>query len=210
LSGVTQVPLDRPALAPRFSPVDGRILFTGPGYRGLFLTSPEGGAVETLDGDADGWPVTPDAPRKAVNGCSYDARADIIRARCPGRTEPVAVGGDRYYNPQLSPDGATLVFQGLHTGIYLLRLPADELIHVGAGNHPAWCPDSHCLLFDSSRDDGIRITASELFLFDLSSRTRHQLTHTPRLHEMRPRPSADGTRIVFDAGPALWVAHLHL
>ncbi len=121
-------------------------------------------------------------------------------------------GRDRYFAPRLSPHGRYLVFEGLVSGLHLLRLKDGRLFSLGAGHHPAFGgPDDGLLVFDQSRDDGHRITAGELFVCRLSDTDPgcQPLTHGTPSIEQHPSLSADGLRLSYVTEDGqLWLARL--
>ncbi len=139
-------------------------------------------------------------------------RDDQIWLWTPAGERPVASGDDRYFAPVLSPDGQWLVFNGLETGLYLYRIADETVVRLGAGHHPAFSGDSRWLVYVRAEDDGARITASEVFLTDLStSRLRTApVTATPERHELYPSLSADGSRLAFQAGGGIFVAEVRM
>ncbi len=161
----------------------------------------------------DGWQrgrtVEPSATRVDGSGMLYFQAEDRIYATGTEGTRVVVESAEeRYYRPQLSPNGKRLLVQGLYRGLYLLDVESDELRFLCPGGSPTWMPDSRRVLFDRSTDDGVRILSSELFVIDVESGEVTQLTDTPDRHEMRPSPSPDGTRIAFDADWKVYVADL--
>jgi Tol biopolymer transport system component len=117
--------------------------------------------------------------------------------------------GDRFFAPQVSPDGDKVAFQGLATGIYLYVRSSGRLIHVGAGTAPAWSPDGSRLVYELTEDDGHELVASELRLYHVATGRTHALTASEEVIERRPGFSPDGRSIAFDDDTGgIWIARL--
>lgn len=204
------------ALRPRFSPDGTRLLVAGPGYQRAAVVDLNSGRVTQLsEGRGSGYDARWDGSNVVFNkrqaqaaGISFHQQDDAILSSGPQGDRLLSDGTDRYYNPLPSPDGEYLLYHGLRTGMHLLNLSTGATIIPGKGHHAAWLPDSSGFVFDRSIDDGLKITSSELYLYDLESKSTHQLTHTPDRHEMRPSVSPDGNRIAFDADLTVYVAGL--
>ena len=152
--------------------------------------------------------VFPDSTRVAIDGCRYRQIDDVIWCDRGDDRTAATVGDDKFYRPQLSPDGRKLIYQGLATGIHMRYVGSGRTISVGPGNHPAWFADSRRIVFDLSLDDGLDILSADLFMYDLRDGRRRQLTHTEDVIEMHPSPSPDGTAIAFDAGMKIHIGNL--
>jgi Tol biopolymer transport system component len=211
--------------APRFAPGDRDLLVTGPKLAGLYLIAGDGSSVRTLTDEAAAgvgarWNADGTVRYRAVRA---GTRRDLILDRTgqvrtatytlppiaveqneriyvrDGGGQLVAVGsGDRFFAPEVSPDGDRVAFQGLTTGIYIYVRSTGDLIHVGAGTAPSWSPDGTRLVFELTEDDGHELTASDIYMYELAGRRMQRLTTTSSLVERRPSFSSDGRRIVFD------------
>jgi hypothetical protein len=229
LAQVAPIPGTVGRIAPRFSPDSDWLLVSGPGYQGLYrLTfdgreellsdSPwgywarfSGRELVTVDLTGEEWRHGPDGWRRTgprepsqtpadFRGVVYAQREDRIVALEDGSARGVmGQKGDRFFRPQLSPDGRRLLAQEMASGIHVLDLASGEAFHVGTGSNPVWFPDSQRILFNRSQDDGATITASELFVYDLSNGVELQLTNTPQRHEILAAVSPDGEQIAFEA-----------
>lgn len=137
-------------------------------------------------------------------------RDDQIWLQTPSAEIPIARASDRYYAPQLSPDGRHLVYNGLSTGLYLYRFADGATFALGSGNHPSFSADGNWLTFDRTTDDGHQLTGGEIMLVDL--RPTHPqprlspLTSTPDRIEQFPSLSADGRSIAYSAEGTIFVA----
>ncbi|MCX8091482.1 MAG: hypothetical protein N3I86_11250 [Verrucomicrobiae bacterium] len=109
---------------------------------------------------------------------------------------PRRLSRERGLNPVRSPDGARVVFSELNT-LMVVNADGSELRELARGHHPAWSPDSLKLVFDVARDDGHRITSSDLWLINADGSELTPLTQTPDALETEPNWSPDGRRIVY-------------
>lgn len=211
--------------SPRFDPGDRELLVTGPKLAGLYVIAADGSAARKLTDEAAAgvaarWSADGSVRYRAVRA---GARRDLVVDRAgqvrsaPGEAAPLTVAqderiyvrdrggqlvsvgsGDRFFAPEVSPDGDRVVFQGLSTGIHVYTRSTGELLHVGAGTAPSWSADGSRLVFELTEDDGHDLIASDIYMYDLAARRMHRLTATPSLLERRPSFASDGRRIAFD------------
>jgi len=163
----------------------------------LGIRSPEQSAtaLPMLARDISGHEVAPLEPEGAVRAWAED---DVIIVAAGEKRAELAPPGDRYFDPQVSPDGTFVVFRGLTTGLYLWERAEDRLLHLGFGDHAAFSPDGRWLIFDRLEDDGARFTAGSLYLTDL----RHPERRTAPLpaEGLVHHPSIAGDTVVFLEG----------
>jgi len=139
-------------IAPRWSPDGLELLFSRPGYNGLYVKGAEGGALRELtdtphvgyksgwnaDGSlsavandgkaqqlgADGTPLGPPSPMDDASYVGAFTQDDNVYYR-GAAGEParlVSEGDDRFYGGVVSPDGRYIVYNGLYTGLYIAPL----------------------------------------------------------------------------------------
>lgn len=144
-------------ISPRWSPDGLELMFSKPGYNGLYAKGVEGGALREItdsnhvgfkskwnpdgtisaignDGreqklNPDGTPVDAPSPLDDSNYVGAFTQDDKVYYRfAPG--EPARViseGDDRFYGGVVSPDGRYIAYNGLYTGLYIAPLD---------GSHP--------------------------------------------------------------------------
>lgn len=139
-------------IKPRWSPDGLELLFSKPGYNGLFVKGVEGGSLKELsdaahvgyksqwnpdgtitavtnDGkvqklNADGTPVDAPSPMEDTNYVGAFTQDDRVYYRgAPGEpARMVSEGDDRFYGGVVSPDGRYIAYNGLYTGLYIAPL----------------------------------------------------------------------------------------
>jgi dipeptidyl aminopeptidase/acylaminoacyl peptidase len=228
-----------PWLDPAWSPEGARISVAGLRYRGLHVVEIGDGARTLVPGSEDRsafrhrW--LEDPPRILVPARGRHAAVELglhgvareLPADHPERA-PVFVrdddvwlrgdgdgprrltpGSDRFFDPQLSPDGALLAVVGLASGLHVVDVDSGlALYHAPGGTHPSWSPDGLWLLFERSADDGHALTEGDLWALSIVDGDQIRLTHTPDAIELHPAVSPDGRQLAYVRDGALWVAEL--
>ena len=69
-------------------------------------------------------------------------------------------GEDRFFDPQLAPDGRSVAFVGLATGVHVVELDSGRVRHAGPGTRPTWTPDSRWVIYERTEDDGEDVVGS--------------------------------------------------
>lgn len=114
-----------------------------------------------------------------------------------GEGKPVKPNGDgSYIWASLSPDRSKLLYYFAGLGTFVSDLEGKILFSAGKISAPRWLSDQMVIGMDD-RDDGYRVTGSEIVCFSLSSGKRISLTSTPERAEMYPMPLPDGKNVVF-------------
>jgi hypothetical protein len=99
--------------------------------------------------------------------------------------------GDGFYIwASLSPDGTMILYNYQGRGTYICDTDGKILYDLGRINAPRWFNDRLVIGMDD-RDDGHRITSSELVYYSLTAGKRVTLTSTPGRSEMFPYPSGN-------------------
>jgi len=152
----------------------------------------------------------------AVTKSSGDGVFVIIEDLVPviysgGERKVLKPNGDGYYIwASLSPDATRLLynFQGLST--YICDLNGHVIHDAGRINAPKWLNDNIIIGMDD-RDDGNRVTSSEIVYCSLRDRKRRYLTGTDTRAEMYPWPFAEGRKIAFSTDNGeIYVAKLKI
>lgn len=145
-------------------------------------------------GEANHWIYPSGQPAQPVK--TWFAENDTLwvadaAGKHPARVSPDLV--DRYYD--VLPGAGEWVLHGALGGLYLLDPRTETIRHLCEGTNPAWTSDGKLLVFDQSQDDGDRITASTLWIWD--GKALHRLDGLPKM-AMYPSLTPDG-HLVFEA-----------
>ena len=149
------------------------------------------------------------------------AGPDIYRVdpETGGSEELLSSGEGGLDEPELSPDGKWLVFQGSAPDgtpqIFVLRHGiVDQLTDLpGGALDPTWSPDGSQIAFAARHPSGDRsgwslldgdVGKTDIFVMDADGRNMRRLSGTPS-PDRRPDWSPDGERIAFDGGAGIWV-----
>ncbi len=143
---------------------------------------------------------------------------DVVASACkdlkiwvskPDGHEKTLISGpnERCFDPILSPVGDRVCYSVLSDGggIAVATRDGTQRLSLGYGSNPCWSPDGQSLVYEVTEDDGMVITASDLYLIRADGSAREQLTDTPDLIERWPNWSPDGATIAFSAGGAIYV-----
>ena len=101
------------------------------------------------------------------------------------RKELMPNGEGFYIWASLSPDGSKVLYNYQGRGTYICDTEGKILYDLGRINAPRWFSDRLVIGMDD-RDDGHRITSSELVYYSLKERKRGSFTSTPDRSEMFP------------------------
>lgn len=110
--------------------------------------------------------------------------------------EPIK--GMQAINLAISPDRSKIAFEIVGGNMFVMNLSTLELTDLGVGHRPDWSPDSKYIVYMITEDDGHNITASDIYVTDLTGVLKTNLTNSPQEIEMNPSFSPDGKKIVFD------------
>ncbi len=105
---------------------------------------------------------------------------------------------ERYLNPALSPDGDRIACEVYGGNLIIMEKDGSNRIDLGPGYHPHWSPDGNYIVYMITKDDGHRITSSDLYVAGADGSEISRLTDTEDRYEMNPHWSPDGSRIVYD------------
>ncbi|HNM45393.1 MAG TPA: hypothetical protein PKH51_00085 [Candidatus Sumerlaeota bacterium] len=221
-------------LSPKWSPDGLQMLASRPGYRGVYLIdvrtgisraisegggygakwTPDGkielrdedGNIKTLNSDG-----TVDSTGAAAQNQQAYSENDAIYVRTPeGGTVPITSSDDKYFNPVVSPDGKSVVYQGLTTGLYMANADGSgEPVYIGRGNNAVWAPDSSGVIFDVTTDDGHMLTSGDLYYVDVDGTERTNLTPDSESIDEMPSVSPDGQQVAYESDGEIYVGTLN-
>lgn len=112
------------------------------------------------------------------------------------RTALMPNGDGFYIWASLSPDGTMILYNYQGRNTYICDTSGKVLHELGRINAPKWLNNTLVIGMDE-RDDGYRITASELVYYSLLNKKRTLLTGTENRSEMFPYPMDRGRGIAF-------------
>jgi len=144
-------------------------------------------------------------PQAGEGPLGVRALDDEVTVLRNGVRERIAGGDDRWFHAVASPDGTAVACEGLSRGIRVIELADGRSVDIGRGNHAAWLPDSSGLVFDRTTDDGVKITAGDLWRWWRATGRTAALTATADRIETEPTVSPDGRFVAFMADGAVWI-----
>ncbi|HSC78669.1 MAG TPA: hypothetical protein VLB32_08895 [Candidatus Acidoferrales bacterium] len=157
--------------------------------------------VEDLEERA---PIPTRAPRKLDWPFVYEKNGQVFLRR--GGQDKQITSGDRLFNPQLSPDGRRVSYNG--GGLYVYSVADGTTIQVGdsdlAGG-AAWSPDGKFIAYQVTKGDGHNTTASALFIATSDGQVVAELTNGPCARPMHPSWSPDGKTLTFDCDGGIFI-----
>ena len=99
------------------------------------------------------------------------------------------LGHGSYIWPSLAPDGTKIVACDITNGAFVCGLDGKILVRLGKRDAPAWTRDGRWIVYMDDRDDGHRVTSSDLYAVSAEGKTTIRLTSTGNLIEMDPQCS---------------------
>lgn len=226
-------------MVPQWSPDGRFILLTKGKYRGLYILSLKDRSIRTLnnspgvgytarwcqDGraiafseddrlkviDVNGRPSASELTPAAKNPSGVFTRDDAIyfRDHPTGRETKISGGEDKFFLPRLSPDQKKVAYIGLSTGIHIRNLENGGSLSIGLGTDMVWTPDSKGIIFTHTRDDGHKITASDLYYADAGTGQLTNLTHTPGRHESHAAIAPTGAQMAYTVDGQVFLSELN-
>lgn len=122
----------------------------------------------------------------------------------PGIQTASQADGKVFFLPRRSEDGSRFVVECLDGHLYLGRSAGGELEDLGPGSYPSFVRGDTAILLERTADDGVRLTAGELYLLDLATGALTALASTPDRIERRPAMAGDGKTVFFEEGGRIW------
>lgn len=106
------------------------------------------------------------------------------------------LGDGSYLWSSLSPDKSKILFTFMGKGTYVTDLDGNILLELGYANAPKWSSDGKWIAYMDDKDDGERVTSSEIFLLSSDGKEKIQLTNSKEIHEQFPEWSPTMNAIV--------------
>ncbi len=124
---------------------------------------------------------------KGTGGGKFVVIEDMMPVLYQGdERKPLMPNGDGFYIwASLSPDKTMILYNYQGRNTYICDTEGKVLYDLGKINAPRWFNDRIVIGMDD-RDDGHRITSSELVYYPLAEKTIKVLTNTPERSEMFP------------------------
>jgi WD40-like Beta Propeller Repeat len=222
-------------LSPRISPDGLQMIVTRPGYNGVYLLGANGGnpiflcegnaftakwtedgRIEIQDGNGNTLVYGPDGTLESTSPTPSDsdlvfAENDTIFSRDSPGNAPIPLTGndDQYYNPTASPNGDNLLYEGLHTGLYMSSADGSgDPVNLGPGNNPTWLDDGSGFVFDRTSDDGHHLVEGDLVYVPSDLSEQVILDDNGRISQM-PSVDPDGNTIYFESDGIIYTATLN-
>lgn len=97
-----------------------------------------------------------------------------------------------FFLPRYSKDGTKFLVHCLDGGIYLGSLSEGNLEKIADGSNARFAREDSAVIFEKTKDDGHKITQSDIYLYDIKTKTTYQLTDTKEIIERMPSMADDG------------------
>ncbi len=107
------------------------------------------------------------------------------------------LGDGNYIWAEISPTYDKLVFTLAGRGTYICDLDGKILTELGYAHTAHWSPNGEFLVYMVDEDDGVRYTASEIWVVTADGSQAWMITETSDRIEMYPQWSPDGSHIVY-------------
>lgn len=115
------------------------------------------------------------------------------------KTVLAPLGEGNYIWPSVSPDNQKLLFTYCGHGTYVTDLNGNVISNLGYANAPQWSPDGKWIIYMVDKDNGQKVTSSEIFISSVDGTQKFQVTDTKEIHEMYPVWSVDGKKAAFNS-----------
>lgn len=114
-----------------------------------------------------------------------------------GIQQPFMPGGPgSYIWVSLSPDRSRMLYYMAGKGAYISTLDGRVIASAGMISAPKWL-NNEIIIGMTDKDDGYRVTESEIVAYNITSGKLTRLTTTSDRAEMHPFPFQDGKKIIF-------------
>jgi len=222
---------------PRFSPDGMDIICSKHKFRGIYLVSADGSEIRQISDEigigynvkwsADGTKIIVEKDGKTkvldITGEEIDpeevenlpdqnvfAKDDNIYLKNPDTGEDINLtnGEDAFFDPQVSPEGDKVAYQGLSTGIHIKNLETGEVVDLGQGTNMKWMPDGSGVIYNFTQDDGMDIIAGDIYFAYPDGSGAFNITNTPDIIELNPSISPDGSYLTYEVDGQVFIADL--
>lgn len=141
----------------------------------------------------------------------YIDNSKIILYKNGEKIELAPLGDGNYIWPSVSPDGKSIVFTLAGRGTYICDLNGKIVSELGYANAPQWAPDGKWILYMVDKDNGKKVTSSDIYASSIDGKTKIQLTDTKDIFEMYPVWSPDGKKAAFSTEDGqIFIADLNI
>ena len=128
----------------------------------------------------------------------YTENSQLIISRNGQEKVLKPAGQGHYIWGSLSPDKSRILFTVAGKGTYISDLEGKIIAGLGHANYPNWSPDGRWVVGVQDRDDGHKITHSEIIVVSADGQNKYQLTNTENKIELNPDWSPVENKIVYD------------
>ncbi len=106
------------------------------------------------------------------------------------------LGNKNYIWPSVSPDNSKLLFTCAGEGTFVADLNGNIISRLGYANYPKWSPDGKWISFMVDKDDGYRVTSSDIYIASWDGQKKFSITDTKDVYEMYPEWAPSGNQLV--------------
>ncbi len=100
--------------------------------------------------------------------------------------------------PDIASDNSHIALKILGGHLWIMSIDGTPPVNLGYGDSPRFTHDGRRLCYVVIKDNGHRLTESDIFMTDVQGKTSVNLTESPDVIELHPDWSPDDTRIVYD------------
>ncbi len=134
--------------------------------------------------------TTTDKPFALIENCK-------IALFTGGKKKMLApLGNKNYIWPSVSPDNSKLLFTCAGEGTFVTDLNGNIITRLGYANYPKWSPDGKWISYMVDKDDGYKVTSSDIYITSWNGQKKFRITDTKDIYEMYPEWAPSGNQIV--------------
>jgi Tol biopolymer transport system component len=127
------------------------------------------------------------------------------------RIELQPLGKNNYIWVSISPQQDRILFTVPGKGTYISDLEGNILVELGYANAPVWSPNGNYVAYMVDKDDGYKVTSSEIFVASANGKNKYQITNTSDINEMYPNWSQSGSKLTFNSTEGdIFIAELRI